>query len=134
MLAHPITILFVCVLTLAGCLLLHFCQLRALARLRAEMAARQEEWAAEATALRRSLQAMGQELEEVRRQAQDRAAPPRQSMNLSRRSQALRMHRLGESPERIAASLGVSRMEVELVLKVHETVLESVGAGSAAAR
>lgn len=132
-LAHPITLLSACALTLVGCLLLYFSQLRALARLRAELAARQEAWAAEAAALRRSLQAMAQELEETRKQAQERLPPPRQSMNLSRRSQALRMHRLGESPEQIAAALGVSRTEVELLLKVHETVLESLRAGGAAA-
>jgi len=61
-------------------------------------------------------------------------AGPKQGMNLTRRSQALRMHRLGQSPENIAAALGISRREVDLLLKVHQAVLETVaGSGASAA-
>jgi biotin operon repressor len=35
------------------------------------------------------------------------------------------MHRLGESPEKIAAELGLSRQEIELLLKVHRLVIAS---------
>ncbi len=132
-LAHPITILAACALTLTGCLLLCFSCSRALARLRTEISERQKAWEAEAASLRLSLSAMAQELEEARAQARASPALPGQSMNLSKRSHALRMHRLGEGPDRIAAALGISRMEVELLLKVHETVLESVRASGAAA-
>lgn len=131
--AHPIMILAACVLTLAGSLVLFFSLKRELARLRREMEEREEQWSAEAGELRRALQVLSQELELERKAAVDRAAIPREGMNLSKRSQALRMHRLGQSPENIAAALGVSRREVDLLLKVHRTVLETVaGAGAAA--
>jgi hypothetical protein len=50
------------------------------------------------------------------------APPPalRPSINLTKRAQALRMRRRGESLESIAAALAVPRNEVELLLKVHE--------------
>jgi DNA-binding NarL/FixJ family response regulator len=47
------------------------------------------------------------------------------SLNVSKRSRAIRMHRLGESPEKIAAELGLSRQEIELLLKVHRLVIAS---------
>lgn len=50
---------------------------------------------------------------------------PRSCMNLSRRSQALRLHRRGESPAQIARALDLPRQEVDLLLKVHEIVLTS---------
>lgn len=132
-LAHPITVLAASALTLAGSLLLFFLLNRELARVWAAASRERQQREAEMAELRRGLQALAQELEEERKAAPDRVAVPRQSMNLSKRSHALRMHRLGESPERIAAALGVSRMEVELLLKVQQTVLESVqGAGAAA--
>ena len=46
--------------------------------------------------------------------------------NLNKRSQILRLNRRGEAPEQIAAALGVPRQEVDLVLKVHRIVLDSV--------
>jgi hypothetical protein len=51
------------------------------------------------------------------------AATP-QSINLSKRSLALRMYRRGDTPEQIAAAIGVPRNEVDLLLKVHKTVLD----------
>lgn len=133
-LAHPITIFAACALSLAGALALFFSLKGEIARLRREMEALEEKRAVEAGELRRALQTLAQEMEEERQAALDRAAQPRQSMNLSRRSQALRMHRMGAPPEKIAAELGISRREVELLLKVHRTVLETVtGRESAAA-
>jgi len=49
--------------------------------------------------------------------------PPTSGMNLSKRTQALRMSRRGERPERIAAALGLPQKEVELLVKVHRIVL-----------
>lgn len=46
-----------------------------------------------------------------------------QSMNLSRRNQVLRMHLRGDSPSRIAGVLKISKSEVDLLLKVHRTVI-----------
>ena len=46
----------------------------------------------------------------------------RPSLKLTRRTQALRMRRRGESVESIAAALAAPRNEIELLLKVHEMV------------
>ncbi|MCU1237491.1 MAG: hypothetical protein JWP63_5458 [Candidatus Solibacter sp.] len=51
---------------------------------------------------------------------------PKAGFNLSKRSQALRMHRRGEAPEQIAATLDLPRQEVELLLKVHRIVIQNV--------
>jgi len=48
--------------------------------------------------------------------------PIRHSINLTKRAQALRMSRRGESAESITAALAVPRSEVELLLKVHGMV------------
>lgn len=45
-------------------------------------------------------------------------APPRPGFNLNTRVQALRLSRQGESPDHIAARLGVPRREVELLIRV----------------
>lgn len=54
------------------------------------------------------------------------AEPPapqvRPSLNLTRRTQALRMRRRGESAESIAAALCTPRNEIELLFKVYEMV------------
>jgi len=52
--------------------------------------------------------------------------PPGQSMNLSRRSQVLRMYYRGDSPSRIASVLQVSKGEVDLLLKVHRAAVPSL--------
>jgi hypothetical protein len=63
------------------------------------------------------------------RDAEERAgipfAPPsaKASLNLNKRTQALRMSRRGERVENIAASLSLPRREVELLLKIHGLVL-----------
>jgi hypothetical protein len=46
------------------------------------------------------------------------------SVNVGKRSLALRMHRRGETPEQIAATLHIPRNELELLLKVHQAVIE----------
>jgi hypothetical protein len=51
------------------------------------------------------------------------AAPIGQSMNLTRRNQVLRMHLRGDSTSRIATALKISKSEVDLLLKVHRTVI-----------
>jgi DNA-binding NarL/FixJ family response regulator len=50
----------------------------------------------------------------------------RPSMNVTRRSQALRLHRKGDSSEQIAAALEVPRQEIDLLLKVHQIVLNNL--------
>ena len=48
---------------------------------------------------------------------------PGSGINTTLRSKALKMHRMGQSSERIAESLRVSRGEVELLIKVHQVVM-----------
>jgi len=50
---------------------------------------------------------------------------PRAGVNLSKRSQALRMHRRGETPESIAAALSIPQREVDLVLKINTLAQEN---------
>ena len=51
---------------------------------------------------------------------------PKSSMNVTRRSQALRLHRKGDSTEQIAAALEVPRQEVDLLVKIHQIVLNNL--------
>ncbi len=69
------------------------------------------------------------------REAEERAgtpppAPARRSVNLSKRSQVIRLSRRGEQAETIAATLGLPRREVELLLKVHRVSVASAGAAT----
>lgn len=51
---------------------------------------------------------------------------PRAGLNLTKRSQALRMHRRGDSAAQIAAALEIPLQEVELLLKVHRIVISAL--------
>jgi hypothetical protein len=53
-------------------------------------------------------------------------AMPRPGLNLNKRSQALRMHRRGETAEQIAPALELPLQEVQLLIKVQQIVLSSV--------
>lgn len=81
-----------------------------------------------------SVQALQADLEVLKRglrDAEDRAgilvAPtaPRSGFNISKRSQALRMSRLGENAENISVALNLPRREVELLIKVQKIVISS---------
>lgn len=50
-------------------------------------------------------------------------AAPKASLNLSKRTQVIRMSRRGEPAENIAAYLSIPRKEVELLLKIHGLIL-----------
>jgi len=75
-----------------------------------------------------SLQALATELHDLERQPGLSVGPstPRSGFNLGKRTQALRMHRHGEPPHKIAASLELPLQEVELLLKVHRIVLSNI--------
>ncbi len=77
---------------------------------------------------RLAVQQLENDLREVERQTGMLVAPApsRSGLNLSKRTQVLRMHRTGEGPAGIAASLGLPRGEVELLIKVHSMVLEQI--------
>jgi hypothetical protein len=53
-------------------------------------------------------------------------AAPRAALNLEKRSHAIRLHRRGEPPARIASALELPQQEVELLIKVHRIVLKNL--------
>ncbi len=75
------------------------------------------------------LDAMNARLNEAEERASGPGAPVpvRRSVNLSKRSQVIRLSRRGEPVENIATTLGLPRREVELLLKVHQASAASVG-------
>jgi hypothetical protein len=101
-------------------------------RLLAEIDAREKQAQAqkeeEIQPLRESLNALSAQLHDLQNHPQTAlpAGVPKAGFNLSKRSQALRMHRRGEAAEQIAASLDLPRQEVELLLKVHRIVIQNV--------
>jgi hypothetical protein len=80
------------------------------------------------TALARKLEQVQSAVAQIGEQKTEAPATPtarpslRPSLNLTRRTQALRMRRRGESVESIAAALAAPRNEIELLLKVYEIV------------
>jgi DNA-binding NarL/FixJ family response regulator len=116
-------------LTAAGmlaCLALFIAVKRENCELRRRLRLQQEELDGRVESFRHSLERMMESIETAENTPAP-AAPaiaPGISMNLNKRSQALRMYRRGEPTERIAAALQLSRNEVDLILKVHRTVVE----------
>ena len=55
-------------------------------------------------------------------------APPasRSGLNLSKRTQVLRLHRNGQSSAGIAETLALPRAEVDLLIKVHQIVVDQI--------
>jgi hypothetical protein len=78
--------------------------------------------------LRATVESLAAQVRELQRTpaAPADAGAPRAGFNVTKRSQALRLHRQGESAEQIATSLQLPRQEVELLLKVHRIVLSTV--------
>jgi len=76
----------------------------------------------------RRLDTFAVELQELRQEPvlAEPAAHPKAGLNLSKRSQALLMHRHGEGSEKIAAALEVSCQEVELLIKIHRIVMSTI--------
>ena len=73
------------------------------------------------------LQQVKESLELLREQAADHSSATVNGLNLTRRTQALRMHKRGEPVETIAAALKAPRGEIELLLKLQEILDCSVG-------
>ena len=84
-------------------------------------------------AVRVSLANLSKRLEGTERQTGLLMPPPptRSGFNLSKRSQAIRMSRRGETPGQIAAALKLPRGEVDLLLKVHRIVVSLPAAPAA---
>lgn len=129
-LAHPLIPLALAAAALMASLALFFSGKRESEEFRRRAEEERKETEVALEALRESVDRLEQELEEERMAACERPRTPQASMNLSKRSQALRMHRLGEPPEKIAQVLGLSRTEVDLLLKVHRMVIASVTEGA----
>jgi hypothetical protein len=126
--ALPLAILYGFSLAcLAASLLTLFCARRLATRAEARDCTLKERNEAALADMRKELAALAERLEETRSRA-DTAAPAalRPGFNLSKRSQALRMHRRGDAPERIATALGVPGQEVNLLLKVHRMLVEGL--------
>jgi hypothetical protein len=86
-----------------------------------------EEHSAAVEGVRSRLECLAAEVYESPRGASaEPPGAPKSCMNLTRRSQALRLRRKGESPQRIAEALGVPLQEVDLLIKVHEIVLNNL--------
>lgn len=102
--------------------------LRGWHRATAMLEAARAEWLESNQAVMARLDGLAAEREESPRRALAEPLPgtAKPGMNLSRRSQALRLRRKGESPEEIARSLALPRQEVELLLKVHEIVMNQI--------
>jgi len=89
---------------------------------------RHAELEAAVEAARQSVNGLATQVQDIQELAP--AAPPspspRSGLNLSKRSQALRMHRRGDDAAKIAAALGVPFQEIDLLLKVHRIVLQNL--------
>jgi DNA-binding NarL/FixJ family response regulator len=89
-----------------------------------------EECAAAIGAAETKYAAIASELQTAKLQApppvEVSAGTARPSMNVTKRSQALRLHRKGDSSEQIAAALQVPRQEIDLLIKVHQIVLNNL--------
>ena len=79
-------------------------------------------------AVRASVEALAAQIHDLQSHPPAAVVPglPRPGMNMNKRSQALRMHRRGETSGQIASALELPRQEVELLLKVHRIVLSTV--------
>jgi hypothetical protein len=84
-----------------------------------------KQWETTLHAMSQDLNALGVQLGGIEQHPPVPAAPAffRPGLNLSTRSQALRMFRQGESPERIAMTLEVPLQEVDLLLKVQRIII-----------
>ena len=118
------------VLSTAALFLFRRQQRAAWRRAEADWAGRQSEWEAELAALSRRMDSLAAELRDVAEAAsQVRGGPgagPKNGLNLTKRAQALRMHRRGDPPEQIAAFLEVPLQEVDLLVKVQRIVLTNI--------
>ena len=77
---------------------------------------------------RLTVQALQSDLRTLEQQTGMLVVPPpaRSGLNLSKRTQALRLHRAGQDTACIAAALALPRSEVDLLVKVHRIVLEQI--------
>jgi hypothetical protein len=121
---NPILWLGIFAVTLLICLLLFLSLKREMETLRDAVRRDADAAAGEAGELRRAVEALEKKL--IEQEAAAWAAPgpmAGDSMNIDKRIQALRLYKRGETPEGIAAALKLPRHEVDLLLKIHRTVV-----------
>ena len=108
---------------LAACIAVFISYKSEVYRLRRAAAATQQDMKRQIEEMQSTVAQIGQQRQEAPAEAPAiRRASLRPSLNLTRRAQALRMRRRGESVESIAAALSTPRNEIELLLKVYEMV------------
>jgi len=95
---------------------------------RRNAAAGQEACLAALMSMRAGLDGLASQIQDMRQQPTIAPVPPppKPGLNLSKRSQALRMHRRGDTPGQIATALDVPLQEVNLLLKVHRIVINQI--------
>ena len=89
----------------------------------------QAQYASEIENLRASVDGLAAKLGEVQQQQHSAVVVPtlpKPGFNLNKRSQALRLRRMGSSTEQIVVALDVTTQEVELLLKVHRIVIANL--------
>jgi hypothetical protein len=106
-------------LALVGCLALILSLQRQIAQLRRSLTESRDSAAASAATLAAGLAALRRDAESA-----EAGSLTGQELNLTRRAQALRMERRGESPATIAAALRLPRNEIELLLKIKKLANE----------
>jgi hypothetical protein len=111
-----------------ACLYLFFSLRREISTLRRRCEGQQQTLDEAIPELRKCISELKASLEEAEQRAAAMVPPPpaRSGMNLSKRTQVLRMFRHGEAPEKIAAALSLPQNEVKLLLKVHQMLVESI--------
>ena len=96
----------------------------------------QRKGAAEIHRLTEELQTLRTRLSELEGEmtsasASKNSLPPPRSINVAKRTQALRMLRRGDGPERIVAAMGLSLREVQLLMKVHKLAADTAAKATA---
>jgi hypothetical protein len=106
---------------LSLCMCLFYSLKREIHGLRARLLKRDAQLDAATVELLAQIEEMRNELREAERRTAQLVppAPPKSGLNLSRRTQVIRMFRHGDDAESIASRLGLPRNEVVLLLKVH---------------
>ena len=76
--------------------------------------------------LKNAVESLAAEVRELQSQPPAALGSGQPALNLNKRSQALRMHRRGETVDQIATALSLPPQEIELLVKVHRIVLGSM--------
>jgi hypothetical protein len=91
------------------------------------LAIRQQEVENSLQALQRTVDGLAGQAGDSQEQTITAPAPaaPTAGLNMTKRSQALRMHRKGDTADRIAAVLNIPVQEVDLLLKVNRIIIKN---------